>query len=94
MDDYGSSADVLVNILKDYNYDDGNYTLKDNVYEKRINSLNWAIGELSSKNRNYESQITRLKNENQKLKEKSDELKKPKDGQVTTSLRKAISKFR
>lgn len=94
MDDYGSSADVLVNILKDYNYDDGNYTLKDNVYERRINSLNWAIGELASKNRNYESQITRLKNENQKLKEKSDELKKPKDGQVTTSLRKAISKFR
>ena len=67
MTDYKSSCDVLISILNDNGYEDSDCFFEDNIYEKRINELNWRFGLEFDERRKYYNQSIKLKENNTKL---------------------------
>ena len=67
MTDYKSSCDVLISILNDNGYEDSDCFFEDNIYEKRINELNWRFGLEFDERRKYYNQSIKQKENNTKL---------------------------
>ena len=81
---------LLIDILNDYGYEDQDYYFEDNIYEKRINELNWRFGfefderkkylsrynNLKEKNMTLNGELQTLMNKNKKLKAENDVLRK------------------
>lgn len=67
MTDYQSSCEILIEILNEYGYEDPNYYFEDNVYEKRINELNWRFGFEFDERNKYFSRYNKLKDKNAKI---------------------------
>ncbi|WP_091699766.1 hypothetical protein [Methanobrevibacter gottschalkii] len=69
MTDYQSSCEVLIDILNEYGYEDLDYYFEDNIFEKRINELNWRFGFEFDDKKKYYTRYCRLKDKNKKLKD-------------------------
>lgn len=67
MTDYQSSCEVLVDILNNQGYEDTDYSFDDNIYEKRINELNWRFGLEFDERNKYYAKSKKLKENNTKL---------------------------
>ena len=92
--DYAQSRDVLVDILKDYGYDDSDYSFDDEYYGKRITDLNKIIkaefdakNKFKAKNAKLSKQIKRLKEQNRKLEEENASIMSSNSWKITKPLR-------
>ena len=86
MNDYKTSCDVLINILKEYGYDDPDYSFSDNFYEKRINQLNFISGREYDKKEKYFKKVKELKKQNRELKKEISHLREE-NKRITSSTK-------
>lgn len=91
--DFNQTRDVLINILKEYGYDDENYSFNNNYLEKRITDLNKLIEqEFRAKNISNE-QVSTLKRKNKKLKKKIKKIENKNGWKIMNPL-KSIKKIK
>ncbi len=85
--DYNQSRKVLVDILKDYGYEDEDCGFDDGYFEKRITDLNGIVKkEFDEKNR-LKAQNSRLKRKIKKLKAENEEILSSNSWKITKPLR-------
>ena len=94
MNDFKQTKDILVQILKDYGYDDEDYDFDDYFFEKRITDLNIIVrrefdekNKLKAKNVRLNKEIKKLKAENRKLKSENQEILSSNSWKITKPLR-------
>ena len=94
LSDYSQSRDVLVDILKDYGYDDADYSFDDEYYAKRVTDLNKIIkaefdakNKLEAKNARLTKQIKKLKEQNKRLEEENASMQSSNSWKITKPLR-------
>ena len=94
MGDFKQSKEVLLQILKDYGYDDEYSSFDENYYEKRITDLNRIVrkefvekNRLEEKNSKLLKDIKKLKAENKKLKDENEEILNSNSWKITKPLR-------
>ena len=94
MGDFKQSKEVLLQILRDYGYDDEDSRFDENYYEKRITDLNRIVrkefdakNRLEKRNSKLMQDIKKLKGENKRLKEKNKEILSSKSWKITKPLR-------
>ena len=85
VNDFNKTREVLINILKDYGYDDENCSFNNYYLEKRITDLNQLIErEFKAKNRSNRK-LSNLKRENKKLKKKVEKIENEKEELISSN---------
>jgi hypothetical protein len=77
LDDYNSNAEILVEILKDYGYDDEDYSIDvpEGYLHKRVTDLNVLLHKEHKKRNERNSSLRKAKRENERLKKQIEKLK-------------------
>lgn len=86
--DYISSRNVLINILRDYGFDDDNVTFDEHYFDKRLTLLNQYFTQKYEEVEDLNKKIKKLKSQNKKLKKTNEELSSSKSWRLTNPFKK------